>query len=162
MKKFSTKYFGELEIDEGSEFEYIDLTYNNDAMYLSFSGFNGEAEKTAQCIAIIDRYAELHEIAKKEIAENYESNEVIRYYFKYHFETLDKETLNELFGVSDFSSFSIEKAAEKLCAPDLEFLLESGEICISADYRVSKEYSEEVLCVKMNEDLFVMDFTREN
>ena len=162
MAVYKTKYFGELTVDEESDFEYFDLSYNNKPMYISLSGFNGEKEKTAKCMEIIDRYAEIDETARKAIMENFPINEVIRYYFKFHFETLDKEKIQELFGVTDINSLSVENAAKELEYPDLVFALEYDEIDLSVDYRVSKEFSDEVLCIKMDQDLNVLDFAREN
>ena len=86
---------------------------------------------------------------------------MIRYYFKYHFDNLDKEILGQLFGVDDFNGFSIEKTAKKLLPPDLVFTMEYCEISISVDFRVSKEYSDEALCIKMDEVLNIIDYTRE-
>ena len=162
MNNYKTKYFGELAVDETSDYEYFDLSYNNETMYIALSGFNGEAEKTAKCMEIIDRYAEIYETSVKAIVENYHDNEVIRYYFKFHFDFLDQEQTKAIFGITGFNDFSIENFAKKLDCPDLVFTLEYGEISVSVDYRVSKEFSDEVLCVKMNEDLYIMDFTREN
>ena len=162
MNTYKTKFFGELAVDEISDFEYFDLNYNDTTMYISLSEFNGDTAKTAKCMEIIDRYAEIDETARKAIAENFADNEVIQYYFKFHFDTLDKEKTEELFGVTDFAAFSAEEAVKKLEYPDLVFTLEFGEINLSVDYRVSKEFSDEVLCVKMNEELFILDFAREN
>ena len=163
MNTYDTKYFGQLSIDETSDYEYFDVTYNNEALYISLSGFNGHGDKLEECLEVINAYADVYETGKTSIAENYGENEVIRYYFKYHFDNLDKEILVQLFGVDDFKDFSIEKAAEKLLPPDLVFSIEEyGEIALSVDFRVSKEYSDEVLCIKMDEVLNIIDYTREN
>jgi Rps23 Pro-64 3,4-dihydroxylase Tpa1-like proline 4-hydroxylase len=162
MINYQTKYFGELAVDEESDFEYFDLSYNDNPMYISMSGFNGEKDKIEKCMEIIDRYAEIDETARKAIMENFPGNEIIRYYFKFHFDHLDKEKLEELFGVSDINNLSVENAAKELEYPDLVFSQEFEEIQLTVDYRVSKEFSDEVLCVLMNEDLFILDFAREN
>ena len=162
MGTYKTRIFGELTIDETSDYEYFDLYYKEKPMYISLSGFSDQKEKILQCLKIIDRYDEIHEMSKSAIAENFAADEVIQYYFKFHFETLEKETIQELFGVSEFDNFSIEKAAEKMEYPDLVFSLEYEEISLSVDYRVSKEYSDEVLSIKMDENLTILEFSREN
>jgi hypothetical protein len=162
MKKYKTKYFGELTVDETSDYEYFDLSHNNETMYISLSGFSGETEKTSKCMEITDRYEEIHETAKKAIAENFSGDEVLQSYFKLHFDSLDEKKTKEIFGVTGFNDIAIETIAEKLACPNLVFSLEYGDITLSVDYMVSKEYSDEVLCVKMNEDLIVLDFAREN
>ena len=162
MNTYKTAYFGELNLDETSDYEYFDLTFNNEAMYISLSNFSEYREKIQDCMGIIDAYAELFESGKAAITENYAENEVIRYYFKYHFDTLDKKILVQLFGTDNFDDFSIEKTAEKLSPPDVAFTIEFGEINLSVDFRVSKEYSDEVLSIKMDEVFNILDFTREN
>jgi hypothetical protein len=161
MKNYTTKYFGELEVDDTEDYNYFDLAYNGESIYISLLGFAANDEKTAKCIEIIDTYPELHKTAKEAIVENYSSNEVIRYYFKNHFDTLDETILAELFGVSTFDDFSVDKVVEHFSFPSLNFTLEDGELYLSADYRVSEEYSEEILAVQMEENLYVLDFSRE-
>ena len=165
MSTYTTKLFGELVFDDNNGIgnqEFFSLSYNDVPMYISMDDFEGNEEKIAKCIEIIDRYSEIHEIALKAIVENYKNNEVIRYYFKYHFETLDKEILTQLFGGSDYNTFSIEKASKQFEYPNLVFTQEFDEICLSVDYQLSKDYSEEILSVKMDENLNVLDFAREN
>ena len=162
MSLYKTKFFGELAIDETSDYEYLDLLYNNMPLYISLTGFNGQEEKTAKCIEIIDQYDKIHDISQKTIIEEFETNEVIQYYFKNHFDTLEKEITKNLFGTDDFSGFSAEETVKKLDYPDLVFSLEYNEISLSVDYRVSKEYSDEVLSIKMDENLTIFDFSREN
>ena len=42
------------------------------------------------------------------------------------------------------------------------FTLKNDKLAVSVDYMVSKEYSNEILCVKMDETLNVTDFSHES
>jgi len=164
MSTYTTKLFGELVFDEKNRIgnqKSFSLSYNDVPINISLDDFDGNEEKTEKCLEIIDRYSEIHEIALNAIVENYASSEVIRYYFKFHFETLDKEILVQLFGSSDYSTFSIEKISRQFEYPNLVFIQEFDEICFSVKYRLSNDFSQEVLCVKMDENLNVLDFDRE-
>ena len=161
MSTYTTKLFGGFDTEKTNSRGYISLSYNDVPVYISLTGVDDNKAKIAKCIELIDCYAEIHEIAKKAIVENYASSEVIRYYFKFHFETLEKEILVQLFGSPDYSAFSIEKASEQLEYPNLAFIQEFDEICFSVKYRMSNDYSQEILCVKMDENLNVLDFDRE-
>ncbi|ULQ59052.1 DUF2004 domain-containing protein [Brucepastera parasyntrophica] len=130
--------------------------------YISLSDCNLYGEKLKLCLEIIDKYPELVRAAKKAIADNFPGNETVRYYFECHFDLLDDEDLLEIFGVKTFAEFDIQKAIEKLGCPDLLFGIEDGEIHFSADYMISKEYSDGILCVKMDERLNVTGFSQES
>jgi ADP-glucose pyrophosphorylase len=102
-------------------------------------------------------------MAKKAILENFPENETVKYYFECHFDILEEEQLLEIFGVKTFEEFDIAKAVEKLDYPDLLFGIEKNkEITFSVDYKVSEEYSDEILCVKMDEKLNITDFSHES
>jgi len=58
----------------------------------------------------------------------------------------------EIFGVKIFSDFNAKKTIEELEYPNLLFgIEENNEIKVSVDYRVSKKYFDEILCVKIDE-----------
>ena len=67
-----------------------------------------------------------------------------------------------IFGVKNFKKLDIEKTVEKMGYPDLIFAIKDDEITFSADYMVSKEYSDEILLVIMDEELNVIDFSHES
>ncbi|MCL1865264.1 MAG: DUF2004 domain-containing protein [Spirochaetes bacterium] len=162
MANYKTKYFGEIFIDETSDFEYIDVKYKNKEVNLSLSDCNLYGNKLKTCLSIIDKYIEINEIAKKAILENFLKSETIKYYFECHFDILDEEQVLEIFGVKTFDKFDIKKAVEKLDYPSLLFGIEGNEINLSVDYKVSEEYSDEILCVKMDEKLNITDFAHES
>jgi hypothetical protein len=56
----------------------------------------------------------------------------------------------------------IKTTVEKMAYPNLLFGIEEGKITFSVDYMVSKEYSDEILCVKMDEELNITDFSHES
>jgi hypothetical protein len=159
MGTYASKYFGELSFNEAEDYIYFDLRYQDREMYISLSGCGGE--RLPACLALVDRYAEIDAAARAAILEEFNSNEVIRYYFKGHFDTLDEKTVKDLLGAASFDALDTKAAVEKLLYPDLVFDGSGGELALSADYRISKEYSEEVLSVRLDENLYILDFTRE-
>ncbi len=162
MGKYTTKYFGEITIDETSDFEYIDVGYKNQEINISLSDCNMYGDKLKKCLEIIDRYVEINEIAKKAIIENFPENQTVKYYFECHFDLLDEETIKEILGAEDFKKFDINKTVKNLGYPDLLFGIEDGELNFSVDYMISKEYSDEILCVKMDEGLNITGFSHES
>jgi hypothetical protein len=162
MGNYKTKYFGEIFIDETSDFEYIDVQYKNKEMNISLSDCNIYGDKLKTCLEIIDKYTEINEIAKKAILENFPGNETIKYYFECHFDILEEEIIQEVFGVKTFDKLDIKRIVEKLDYPSLLFGIENDEINFSVDYKISEEYSDEILCVKMDEKLHITDFSHES
>jgi hypothetical protein len=161
---FTTKYFGEITIDvddDGHGNTYV--KYNDQKINIFLSSYSLYGDKIKICLGIIDKYVEINEIAKKAILENFAEDETVKYYFEGHFDTLEKEQIFEIFGVETFDKFDIVKTVEKLDYPDLLFGIEkNGEITFSVDYRVSKEYSDEILCIKMDAKLNIKKFSQES
>jgi len=165
MIEYRTKYFGNIVIDETGEFESIDLKYKDKEIRISLYKCNVYGNKLKNCLEIIDKYIEINEIAKKAILENYSKNKIIEDYFRDHFEdySFEEEKIVEIFGVNTFSDFNAKKTIEELEYPNLLFSMEeNNEIKISVDYQVSKKYSDEILCVKIDEKLNIIEFTHES
>jgi hypothetical protein len=161
MSKYETKYFGEISIDEKSDFEYIDVEYRNKEINISFFDCKIYGDKL-KTLDIIDKYIEINEIGKKTILGNFPENETIKYYFECHFDILEEEQILEIFDVKTFEEFDIKKTVDKLKYPNLLFGIENNEINFSVDYKVSDDYSDEILSVKMDEKLNVTDFSHES
>jgi hypothetical protein len=162
MTKFTTKYFGEIIINENDGHGDTDVKYNNQEINIFLSDYNNYGDKVKVCLKIMDKYVEMNEIAKKAILENFMENETIKYYFECHFDILEKEQLMEIFGVDNFEKMDIRNVVEKLKYPNLLFSIQDNEISVSVDYMVSKEYSDEILCVRMDEKLNIINFSHES
>ncbi|MDR2081721.1 MAG: DUF2004 domain-containing protein [Campylobacteraceae bacterium] len=162
MVKYTTKYFGEISIDETSDFEFIELVYKNKEIIISLHECNIYGNKLKVCLEIIDKYEEIDKIAKKAIVENFSKNKIIEDYFRCHFDELEEEKIIEIFGMKDFEFFDIEKTVGKFGYPNFLFGIDDGEINLSVDYMISKEYSDQILCVKMDEELNVTGYSHES
>jgi hypothetical protein len=163
MAKYTTKYFGEITFDETDiTFVSTDVKYEGREINISLSDFNIYGDKLKICLEIIDKYIEINGIAKKAIIDNFSKNGMVNYYFECHFESLEEEKLIEIFGVKDFKKMDLKTVIEKMDYPNLLFGINNGELIASVDYMVSKEYSDEILCVKINEKLNVIDFSHES
>ena len=164
MAEYTTKHFGIIVLDETSDFESIVVKYKDKEIRISLYEYNKYGDKTKVCLDIMDKYIEINEIAKKAIIENFPKNETIKYYFDCHFDIFeDDKIVEKIFGVKTFDEFNIKKTVENLDYPNLLFGIgENGEINFSVDYKVSKEYSDEILCVKMDEKLNIIDFSHES
>jgi hypothetical protein len=162
--KHETKHFGEIElsIEQDGSFADFDTMHNGQEITVSLSDYKLYGDKLKLCWEIIDKYIEINEIAKNAIIEYFDKNENIKYYFECHFDILDEEELIEVFGVKSFKKLDIKKVVEKMEYPNLLFGIKNGVIDFSVDYMVSKEYSDEILCVRMDEKLNVTDFTHES
>ena len=99
MGSYKTRYFGDILVDEASDFEYIDTEYDGHEINISLSDCNRYGEKMGTCLDILDKYPEINEIAKKAILENFPENEIIRYYFECHFDVLEEAPILEIFGL---------------------------------------------------------------
>jgi hypothetical protein len=51
---------------------------------------------------------------------------------------------------------------KKNAYPNLLFNIQEDKINVSADYMISKEYSDETLCVRMDEKLNITGFSHES
>jgi hypothetical protein len=161
--KFKTNYFGNIIIDvDDNGHGDTNVKYEGKEINIFMDDYAIYGDRVKICLEIIDKYIELNEIAKKVILENFTKNEAINYYFECHFDILGKEELMEVFGVDEFQKMDIKSVVEKLEYPNLLFSLEDDEIVVSVDYKVSEEYSDEILCVKMDEKFNVIDFSHES
>jgi hypothetical protein len=162
MAGFATKYFGEIIIggDGGDGDTYV--KYNNQEIHIFFYKYNDYGDKIKVCLEIMDKYAEINEIAKKAVVENFSENETIKYYFECHFDILEKEKIVKIFGVDNFQEMDIRNVVEKLKYPNLLFGIENDKITVSVDYRISKDYSDEILCIKMDDKLNITGFSHES
>ena len=161
--EFKTKYFGTIiiDVDDNGDGD-TDVMYEDKEINIFLSDYSLYGDKVKVCLEIIDRYIELNEIAKKAMLENFTENETINYYFECHFDALEKEDLMEIFGVDEFQKMEIKSVIEKLEYPNLLFSIENDEINVSVDYKISEEYSDEILCVRMDEKLNVIGFSHES
>jgi hypothetical protein len=161
--KFKTKYFGEMIIDvDDNGHGDTDVNYNNQKINIFLCEYNIYGDKVKACLEIMDKYVEINEAAKKAILENFTENETIKYYFECHFDILEEEQIMEIFGVDNFQEMDIKNIVEKLEYPNLLFSIKNDEINVSVDYKISKEYSDEILCVRMDEKLNITDFSHES
>lgn len=161
--KFKTKYFGNILIDVDDDGHGgADLVYDGQSIDIFLSEFDSYGDKKEVCLEILDKYVEINEVARRAILENFSSDETVNYYFKCHFDILDEEDLRDVFGVDEFDEIDIKNVVERLEYPDLLFGIEGSAIEFSVDYMVAKEYSDEILCVKMDENLNVTGFSHES
>lgn len=161
--EFKSKIFGDIVISLEDDDASVELQLENQDIFFFFTEYAFYGDKAPVCLEVIDKYLEMNQIAKKEIIEYFSKNATIRYYFECHFDMLEQEELIEIFGVDDFLKIDIESVVTKLGYPDLLLgIQKSGEIIISVDYQISKEYSDEILCVKMDENFNVVDFSHES
>lgn len=167
MMLIKTVPFGELEADETSDFEYLDtetvLNGKKSPVNISFADFNLYAGKLEGCIGFLNKYAEADKIAREAIRSAFTDNETVSDYFECHFDILDEAAVKDVFGVETFDDFKIGDAVKKLPAPDLMFGYDAaGNMEVSVDYRAAKDISDEILCVKMDLDRKVLDFSHES
>jgi len=107
---------------------------------------------------LINQYSEIHKKTKHYIINNYSSNQIIKDYFKHHFDILKEEILIKLFNIKTFEDFDINKIIEKIENPRLYFEggLE-GLPSFSVQYWASCEYSDIVLHIFINEKLEITE-----
>jgi hypothetical protein len=159
---FTTKCFGDITIIEKGGHGNINAIYNNHEINIFLNDYSLYGDKAKICLEIIDKYIEIDEIAKKAIIEHFNKNEIIKYYFECHFDILDEEQLLEIFDVNNFAELDIKNVVEKFEYPNLLFNIQDIEITVSVDYMVSEEYSDEILCVRMDERLNITGFSHES
>ena len=166
MAIINSKFFGELEYDEKSDFEYIEAIFEENGkehnVDISLSDCNMYGDKINICKDIIDKYPQVCEIANLAIVNAFSKDETVKDYFLFHFDNLKNTVLVKLFGTDNFANFDVKKTMQKISFPSLLFSLDDNEIVLSVDYKISEEDSDEMLCVKMNAKLEVTGFTQES
>jgi len=160
--EFMTKYFGKIIIENYGGHGASNLKCDNHEIRIFLADFDTYGTKVKTCLEILDKYLEINEIAKKAILENFTENEIIKYYFECHFDVLEKDKLMEIFGIVNFQEMDMKSVVEKLEYPNLLFSIENNKINVSIDYMVSEKYSDEILCVKMDEKLNITGFSHES
>lgn len=88
MATYKTKYFGDFEADDDQRLIEIETSIREEgedkevSIIIHYSGTY--KERMGEIIGLLDRYFELHEAAKRYIAENYEENEnMVDFLFRY-------------------------------------------------------------------------------
>lgn len=161
--EYKTKYFGNIIINKDDSSGDCDVKFKDKDISIFFADYNLYGDKIKVCLEIIDKYIELHEIAKKTILESFAKNDTLNYYFECHFDLLEKADLVEFFGVDEFQKINIRDVVKKMTYPNLLFSIEDNEIEVSVDYKILEDYySDEILCVKMDERLNVINFSHES
>jgi hypothetical protein len=166
MAIYLSKHFGEITYNETDEEIDFDVVLNGQEINICFNEISLYRDKIQSCWDIIDQYENLNENAKNAIVEYFPQKKgTVNYYFKYHFENemLDEDELVEIFGVKDFNKIKIKNIVEKIEYPDINIWInKNNELVIGADYRVSPEYSDEILCITMDSKLNLIDFSHES
>jgi hypothetical protein len=166
MATYTTKHFGEIVFDETSNAIDFDVTFNGQKINICFNEFSLYRDKIQLCWDIIDQYDKLNEIAKSAIIEYFPQKKgAVNYYFKCHFEDdmLDEDELLEVFGVNNFKKIDIKNVVAKMEYPDLNIWInKNNELDVCADYKVAPEYSDEILCIKMDSKLNIIKFLHES
>jgi hypothetical protein len=166
MAKYTTKYFGEITFDETKDEIDFDVTFNGQNVNICFNEVSLYRDKIQLCWDIIDQYDKLNEIAKKAIIEYFPQKDgAVNYYFKCHFEDdmLDEEELVEIFGVKNFEKIDIKNVVEKMEYPDLNIWInKNNELDVCPDYKIAPEYSDEILCIKMDSKFSLIEFLHES
>ena len=66
-------------------------------------------------------------MAKAAIVQNFNKNELVRYYFECHFDVLESDTLTEIFNIDKFKELDIKQAVRNLGYPNLLFSFAEGK-----------------------------------
>ena len=172
--KRTTKYFGVVELGCNSVNPfYFHTFYKECRIDISIEPYAVNVYNPDLVWEIIDKYAEIHEIAKKAIIEKFcEKDNDVYYFFKHHFDYIPyKEYLDEYlfekFGVKDFEKIDIKTFVEKMYYPSLDIAFKVSEdnkvddkITVSLEYFVFNSGSDNdiFLYVFLNEELNVIGF----
>lgn len=162
VETFPTKYFGNITITSFDGDGDADVSYENQNIQIFLCEYENYGNKITECLTMLDKYVEINDIAKKAILENFSKDETVNYYFECHFDILEKEQLLELFGTTNFEEIDIKSVVNALKYPNLLFSIDDNQIELSVDYKLAKEYSDEILCVKIDEKLNITEFAHES
>jgi hypothetical protein len=154
---YKTKYFGDFEAEDDQDLIEIETTVPEGgedkevSIIIHYSG--AYKERIGEIIGLLDRYFELHEAAKRYIAENYEKNEhIVDYLFRYAGQLVKLEYLNS--GSKTFT-VDIEKVIEKLEPPTVGFQeYRNGKMAAQLSY-YGPENTDISLIITMDDELKV-------
>jgi len=174
----TTKYFGDVKLDYGNNgygsnhiFIYTDFKDQKTSIYIE--NYDKYGDKLALVWELVDKYIEIHEIAKKAMIENFpKKKSVVHKFFKEHFSDnfyfakseiyskYYKKHLAEKYGVTDFKKINITSFVEKMDYPSLSFDIDDGIITVVLDYYIYENGNDldVSLYVSLNEALQVIDF----
>jgi hypothetical protein len=120
---YKTKYFGGFEAEDDQDLIEIETTVQEGgedkevSIIIHYSG--AYKERIGEIIELLDSYFELHEAAKRYIAENYEEDEnIVDFLFRYAGQLGKKEYQKN--GIKTFT-IDIDRMIEKLEPPTVGF-----------------------------------------
>ena len=123
---------------------------------------------TDKNIGIIKKYLDnislMHEKAKEEIKNNYETNEAISEYVEDQNDVdWDEDCLMPVFGIDSIDKLSPEVIIQNLEIRTL-FIAEDEDELIDCtiDFSLNKEYSDALLVFRFNNDIDIYDITEES
>jgi hypothetical protein len=163
MGKYQTKHFGEINFYDFSDFLNANVYYDDYRISFLLSDRKIYTDKITVCLNMIDKYFDINNIAKNAIMANYSKNKKIKKYFKYCFKNTGKEERGEIFFSDKYRKIDFKNIIGKLAYPDLGFELSDKDnaLIINCYYILSRKYSfcrSNLLCVKIDEELNVLDF----
>jgi hypothetical protein len=166
----STKIFGEIILDETKEYEKIYIKYNESKLTIGIPNcFMKNSDELKMCIEIMDKYLEINEIAKNEVVEKHNKENVrysgrVKHFFEYIFHNYGNEERFELFGTNIFKDIDVKYIFKKIDYPDLLFVRgnhDDNKIEFWLNYIVSKNDHigpfKEILGVQMDQRFIIMD-----
>jgi hypothetical protein len=166
----TTKYFGVVEPQYrvnsyGDSYAYFYTDFNDQEISVCIEDYDKYGDKLALVWKMVDKYIEIHEIAKKAIIENFQNKKSVVYeYFNKHFTDdfyfTNTDKYYKKYGVTDFKNIDIISFLEKMNYTGLYFEYEDETITIILDYYIYKTGNDldTELNVLLDEELNIKDF----
>jgi len=160
VTKYQTKYFGEFFVGDDDEEVIIEtkINVNGEKKDISIIMANCDIyiDKIGLCVNILNQYHKLCKIGENEIIKGYIAQGKLANFLKEHFNDLNKEDKEKIFGTKGFMKIDIKKFLKKIDPPGILFSNENGEIMVTICYFLIG-YNERMLSIKMDTGLRVKD-----
>ena len=170
--KLETTLFGELEVfqeavctdqaDAIVHYGNYKLVFDGNEKIVDLCIFNVLTNERIKAIEdMLDNVPKLYEKGKKAILSGKDSNELIKYFIEFHIEELDE--IHKIFGVDSNDEISSAMFIEKLLPRAVAINVDQDNmIDCTLDFSLPKEYTDELLVVRFNNQYEIYGITHES
>jgi DNA-directed RNA polymerase subunit RPC12/RpoP len=100
---------------------------------------------------------EIFNKAKEFFMKNYKTNETIQWYLKTSLEKIIEEDMMYTFGTYNYEKIDIEYVADNMQSTGITFNEYKNKIIISVTYLLAVDYTDKFLCIRMSDELELLD-----
>ena len=147
-------FFGKITLSNARDYEVdnIKINNNNTSIDLNFEGDKISPESLKSVRNILTNIVDIEKEIKNQILDYIDDEGMVKEYYKFHIEEIDAQVLSDYLKDADQSLTTELQLLSKTELKRIGFYPDSPKSIAVFDYRVLREFSDEILVVVLNEN----------